>query len=432
MTFVYTPPAKPASTNVLDRFKAPQYFEWQSFKTDRSKYAHLFITASTGSGKSSLATYLAEQLAEPNSVTIAVAPHWQRGDFNTCDTVIGSGRNYGTSALPYEEKPLKNDDVKIIGEVDVSFRDVLSGCVSPTVCQFMRSMVNEMDKRFKLVDGVYSWVANNDPFINVILDEYPAYGSREGVKECLKELIREARKAGIRLIVLAQGYEVASLGIEGEGSLRENMTYIRLGDWASTHATVQLNKYKPGTNGYTFWADVLEKFTAARPAMVEDAPSFVPELSAERETPPSTSDADEVWGLIHARLDYWDELRYTNGWQLTAHLAFALSVIEVCGTVCETEVMEATECSEHDATVSIGLARRLLLYEFGATQLRQAVQEMLTTDKPITARKAQDRLRKRKTFPGCPSVDDVRTALNDLVRQGLAVFVDDAYISTGG
>ena len=415
------------------------------------------MTAPTGSGKSRLATYLAAELAEHNTRTIVVAPHWQSGDFSTCDVVIGSGRNYGVSAEPYELRELKSGDVKEIGEVEVDFRKVLNGAIQPTVCQFMRSLVNEMDRRFKLVDGRYAWIANGDSFVNVILDEYPAYGSRDGVKDCLKQLIREARKAGIRLIILAQGYEVAALGIEGEGSLRENMTVIRLGDWAVTHATVQFNKYKAGSRGSIYWADVRDNFKSVRCAMVEDLPAVVPHIDNTTTTTTietvsvdtectgdycPVSDDDTRWGEVFERLTYWET---HPQYAITAHLGFALAVLEVCGTVSIAEVIEATECSELEATTAIGLARHLLECEawnpmddvvetpntievevgtptmvLDNTLLTDTIQALLHASKPVTAKLIQDRLRKRNTYPGCPPITAVRESLNTLSGMGLA------------
>ena len=459
MTLVYTP--KPVQPPETDRFIAPVYFDWGTFKTHRDTYAHLLINAPTGGGKSLLATYLASELTEPNAYTIAVAPHYQRGDFNTCDIVIGSGRNYGVSAEPYELRELKSGDVKEVGEVEVDFRRVLSGAVQPTVCQLMRSLVNEMDRRFQLVDGRYAWVANSDPFVNVILDEYPAYSHHDGVKDCLKQLIREARKAGIRLIILAQGYEVVALGIEGEGSIRENMTIIRLGDWATAHATVLFNRYKVGSKGSMYWADVRDNFKSVRGAMIEDVPAIVPHIeTVSYDTECSggcdsdvscdsdggscpVSDDDTRWVEVFERLTYWET---HPQYSITAHLAFALSVLEVCGTVSIAEVIEATECSEVEATTSIGLARHLLECDAWnpmddavvgtptvetpntidvevseCNLLTDTIQALLHASKPVTARLIQDRLRKRTTFPGTPPIADVRESLNTLSGMGLAV-----------
>lgn len=286
MTFLYYPPTPTAQPVTQLPFKA-DWFSWEHIAKKRNKYVHFLFSSKTGSGKSTLAQWITSQLKESNETVIAVAPHWQLGDYATADLIVGAGRNYGTSAEPYEEKELKSGEVKITGEPEVTFADVLGG-KRVTVCQFMRSLLNEMDRRFQLVGNRYRWVAEGDPFISVILDEYPAYGSMPGVADCLKQLIREARKVGIRLFILAQGSEVKTLGIEGEGSLRENLTFIRLAEWAVDHALAQLHGFKAGSDGWKFWANVVGVFNETdedgepvyRAVMVDDVPAIVPDLSA--------------------------------------------------------------------------------------------------------------------------------------------------------
>jgi hypothetical protein len=50
--------------------------------------------------------------------------------------------------------------------------------------------------------------------------------------------LREARKTGIRVVILSTGKEVRTLGVEGQGSVRENFLFVRLGTFALDVADV--------------------------------------------------------------------------------------------------------------------------------------------------------------------------------------------------
>ena len=89
----------------------------------------------------------------------------------------------------------------------------------------------------RLLQDVYSGGLTNFEFCNVAIDELPAIVVQcEKIQEQLKILIREARKVRITLILLTQGAEVKTLKMEGEGSVRDSLTFIRLGNFATDHA----------------------------------------------------------------------------------------------------------------------------------------------------------------------------------------------------
>jgi hypothetical protein len=52
----------------------------------------------------------------------------------------------------------------------------------------------------------------------------------------IKVLIREARKEHIKLISLTKGGEVKALKVEGEASIRDLFTFIRLGNFVTNYA----------------------------------------------------------------------------------------------------------------------------------------------------------------------------------------------------
>jgi hypothetical protein len=260
----------------------PGIFNWNKLGSQRDSYPHIALLAKTGGGKSTLAQWLVETLTRPGERVIVVAPHWQKGDFPTADVIIGAGRKYGSDARPYKETHLKNGTSKVEGEPEVEFSQCLENGGSVTVCQFMNALVREMNERYQLnPDGVFRYHAEKRPPLTIILDEYPAYSNKPGMGDCLKLLIREARKVGIRLVVLAQGWEVKTLGIEGEGSLRENLTLIYLSNWAIDEARAQQAKCKSGTPEWSWWENIIYKFKqdGVRPAMIDGTPAFVPDLT---------------------------------------------------------------------------------------------------------------------------------------------------------
>jgi 16S rRNA U516 pseudouridylate synthase RsuA-like enzyme len=121
-----------------------------------------------------------------------------------------------------------------------------------------------MDKRYsQYSDGVTDF-----EFWNVVVDEIPAIVAQcEKVPDQLKVLIREARKVRIRLILLTQGAEVKALKMEGEGSIRDSLTFIRLGNFATDHARKLKDK------SLLAWLQQSD-----RPCLVDDLPAIVPNL----------------------------------------------------------------------------------------------------------------------------------------------------------
>lgn len=260
--------------------QVPQAFDWMELSKNRNKYPHLILLGKTGGGKSTLAEKLADLLG---GKVLVVAPHFQRGDYQTASLVIGSGRNYGESALPYSDEPEKGKSQNTDPELD--FRDILAGKVKPTVCQFVSSLGAEMTRRYELVDptsgcpssdGVYRYVYEGSEILNIILDEFNAYAKLPGVAKLFKALIRESRKVGLRLIILAQGSEVAALGIEGEGSLRESLTYIWLSPFVHDEAK-RIRNSKKDDQEIANWDAIIKLLEAQRyPLMVEDKFAYSP------------------------------------------------------------------------------------------------------------------------------------------------------------
>jgi hypothetical protein len=155
---------------------------------------HMLILGETGAGKSTLVKYLVSQ---SSASAIVLDPHASANDWKGM-TVIGAGREY-----------------QEIGEE-------------------VNRLVKLMDDRYKArKKGQLNFV----PLL-VIIDEFPAIAAALGKSftEAILLLVREARKIGIKLIILSIGSEVKSLGIEGQGSIRECFAIVSLGKFATARA----------------------------------------------------------------------------------------------------------------------------------------------------------------------------------------------------
>ncbi len=129
------------------------------------------------------------------------------------------------------------------------------------------AIATEIERLIKLMEDRYAarnrGVETFAPLI-VIVDEFPAISSALG-KDFVanfKRLIREARKVSIKLILCTQGAEVKTLGIAGEGSLRDSITIVRLGKFATDYAR----------------SKKLTLDTTKRMAIVGDEPCVIPDI----------------------------------------------------------------------------------------------------------------------------------------------------------
>ena len=242
-------------------------FDWKQFAEKRNEFPHIGIAGKTGGGKSLLAEYLASCF---DGIVVAVSPHWEKGDFTSADLVVAWGRNYGA-----------------VNDCRLSFSDALSGKHNISACGFLSLLHKEMDRRFKL-DENQQFTGKDDPEIIVILDEFNAFASSKGLPEITKQLLREARKVKIRLIPLVHGTEVKALGCEGEGQIREQLTWIRVANKAKDYANLGLNKAKKGTQDFDYWQSVSQFiFGVKYPAFVEDCPANIPDLKQWKQQQPS-------------------------------------------------------------------------------------------------------------------------------------------------
>lgn len=228
-------------------------FDWQALR-DTVEFPHIAITGKTGQGKSTLAEYLCTLLG---GGVIAVAPHYEPGDFPSADLIVGTGRDYGGA---------------VASEPSIDWADIMAGQLV-SVSGFIKSLHGEMTQRYR---GDRS---SCQP-VNVILDEFNAYAKLDGLGELIKQLIREGRKVGIRLMLLCHGVEVKALGIEGEGSLRMSLTQILLGNFAKEFAKTKQNKCKLHSEDFLEWRAKIDFLTAEkRPCLVGDDIALIPSLA---------------------------------------------------------------------------------------------------------------------------------------------------------
>ena len=189
---------------------------------------HCMLLGSTGDGKSILAKHLA---ANCTAYTIVIDPHAAPDDWGNLP-VFGAGRKYGE------------------------------------IAKIMAVTLELLQVRFDARD---QGVKQFEPIV-IICDEYPAIvASSEAGKVAsswMKLISREARKIAIRLVVLTQSPEVKAIGLEGEGSVRDNFCFIRLGEFALDHAkSLKDDAIKSAIEN------------ADRPAMLGNLPCAIPTLS---------------------------------------------------------------------------------------------------------------------------------------------------------
>ena len=187
---------------------------------------HIMLLGETGSGKSTLVKYLVSHASAPSLVldSHAAPDDWQNM------TVVGMGRQY-----------------KAIGNE-------------------VENLVNLMNNRYQLRGQGQK---DFEPLI-VVLDEFPACVANLGKSftENIMLLVREARKVSIKLIILAQGSEVKTLGIEGQGAIRECFAMVTLGKFALNAAKSLKDE------------QILEFVNKAQyPAMLDDMPCQLPQIN---------------------------------------------------------------------------------------------------------------------------------------------------------
>jgi hypothetical protein len=160
---------------------------------------HVLIVGRTRSGKTLLTMAMAAELSRLGRVIILdphASPHWGM-------PAVGTGRNY------------------------------------PALSKAMKIIVREMNIRFKQwsgLDPAYPKGRKTHEFeqLYIIMDETPAMNTnlKEDLQTFMRTIVRESAKVGIHLILLSQSKRVKTLGVEGEGDIRDSFYTILLQDAA--------------------------------------------------------------------------------------------------------------------------------------------------------------------------------------------------------
>jgi energy-coupling factor transporter ATP-binding protein EcfA2 len=228
---------------------------------------HVLIIGSTGTGKSTIAQWLATQSASQVKVydSDAAPTEWQGLE------VVGRGGDF--TAI---ETSMTND---------------------------LKELQNRIEKRSIEGDKALSGMDSC-----IIAEEFPILKDECAIApEWLGKIARRGRKPKMFIIALSQSDTVAALGIEGDGAIRSNFRYIRLGNFAVTHAKklknealiqwLQAGKYRclvdddpcqiPDLNSYKL-------FTSQLPNSPVNTQSVTPEIVKEQELQPNENDSHTV------------------------------------------------------------------------------------------------------------------------------------------
>ena len=149
--------------------------------TDR----HVLIAGATGRGK----THTARYLLQARQTAYVLDPHDDGATWPGHCTVIGGGRNF------------------------------------VSIAQTIQSMIDLMDNRYRQRG---TGTSQFDP-VTLAVDEIPALVAHQPeVSKKLMQIGMEGRKAGLFLVLMSHSVFVRSLGIEGQGDLRENFATVKL------------------------------------------------------------------------------------------------------------------------------------------------------------------------------------------------------------
>jgi len=258
--------------------------------TKRNSYPMVFISGKPGAAKTTVANYLAATLDMGKKVLIT--PHLDKNEFPGFDGYFGDGALYfaegeATDGVHNLDYMMKHKDNRW---------SVYAG---------LKALEDEVGSR--LID--YSKGKRDFEPIDVFMDEVPSIqrvlGARS--KTTPKELkgffenwvsmaITEPRKVGIRAWILTQSPTVRSLGLEGLASLRDEMTWLRLGTSAIQHATAaELDKeiLNHLVAGNATWEATENKLGVAPVALLNDSVAIVPNLQTMINSYSSTKAPEE-------------------------------------------------------------------------------------------------------------------------------------------
>lgn len=243
----FLPAAKVSATFNPETWQ-PKLFDWLLFNTKPERFPHIGLVADSGGGKSTTGLWLTTWL---DGKHYAILPHKKPGDYPGIASFCGS-RNYGKADDP---------EYDLQEVLDNKYPNI-------SVASFVKSLHKEMDKRYKL----YEQGTENYSPINIHWDEYNAFIRKvndKSIVPLIEDLIAEARKIKIRIIVMVQSALVEDMGLNG--SLKKSIKFIQLADFATDRATKEDKSTK-----LTQWMERLIERGDNFPVMIDSKPGIVP------------------------------------------------------------------------------------------------------------------------------------------------------------
>lgn len=242
-------PSAPAIINIGEvKDWEPKLFDWALFNTKPERFPQIGLVADSGGGKSTTGLWLTTWLSGKH---YAILPHKKPNDYPGIPSFCG-GRNYGK-----------------VEDQEYDLREILENKYpNISVVSFVKSLHNEMDRRYKL----YEQGIEDYPAINIHWDEYNAFIRKindKGIVSLIEDLIAEARKVKIRIIVMVQSALVEDMGLNG--SLKKSIKFIQLADFATDRATKEDKSAK-----LTQWMERLIERGDNFPVMIDSKPGIVP------------------------------------------------------------------------------------------------------------------------------------------------------------
>ena len=242
-------PSAPAIINIGEvKDWEPKLFDWALFNTKPERFPQIGLVADSGGGKSTTGLWLTTWL---DGKHYAILPHKKPDDYPGIPSFCG-GRNYGKAEDP-----------------SYDLREILENKYpNISVVSFVKSLHSEMDRRYKL----YEQGVEDYPAVNIHWDEYNAFIRKvndKSIVSLIEDLIAEARKVKIRIIVMVQSALVEDMGLNG--SLKKSIKFIQLADFATDRADKEDKSGK-----LKRWMEGLIERGDNFPVMVDNKPGIVP------------------------------------------------------------------------------------------------------------------------------------------------------------
>ncbi len=197
--------------------------------------------ASTAGRSDSAAVAPSTALAPPAAPSRALVPtaalvrHLQRADHVLVVGPTNSGKTTAARAI-LAARIAAGEQVLIIDPHATpttwgGLPAVGQGRAYAAISPLLEQLLDTLSQRYARMSSAADY---RPPPLTVVVDEWPAIQSHCGklASTFITELSQEGRKAGLRLLMLAQSDRVESLGIVGKGDVRANFTALLLGSKA--------------------------------------------------------------------------------------------------------------------------------------------------------------------------------------------------------